>query len=147
MAVASISERAIDLLPTVRAAAPVLGISVFQPNERSTNIWRTVLGVVNGDRLFAASRHEDLDSFIVIAEAALVQRALDANASLDLRRGLPPDRLPWLKHAEIASKLFDIFAKVGPRTQMRNSPAAQMRNNLAENWSCYPSSLASGVAR
>ena len=29
---------------------------------------------------------------------------------------------------------------------MRNSPAAQIRNNPAENWSCYPSSLASGEA-
>ena len=37
-----------------------------------------MLGVVNNNRLLRSSRHEDLDSIIVIAVGALVERALDA---------------------------------------------------------------------
>jgi hypothetical protein len=57
---------------------PALGISVLQPNKRSADVRRTVLGVVNDHRLFGTSRHEDLDRVVTVAVGALVERALDA---------------------------------------------------------------------
>jgi hypothetical protein len=58
--------------------APTLGISVLEPDECSSNVARAMLGVVHDDRLFAPSRHEDLNGVIVIAIGALVERALSA---------------------------------------------------------------------
>ena len=57
---------------------PTLWITVLQPNKRSADVRRTVLGVVNDHRLFAPGRHEDFDGIVVIAVGALVERALDA---------------------------------------------------------------------
>jgi hypothetical protein len=57
---------------------PTFGISVLQPNKRRANIGRTMLDVVHDNWLFGASRHEDLDSFKVIAVGAFVERALNA---------------------------------------------------------------------
>jgi hypothetical protein len=52
--------------------------SVLQPNKRSSNISWNVFLVVDDDRLFAPSRHEDFDGIVVIAEATLVERTLNA---------------------------------------------------------------------
>jgi hypothetical protein len=66
-----------DMLDVLNIA-PVLGITVLQPNKRSGDVGRAVLGVVNNNGLFAPGRHEDLDRFVVIAVGALVERALNA---------------------------------------------------------------------
>jgi hypothetical protein len=58
--------------------APPIGIAVLQPNKRSSNISWNVFLVVDDDRLFAPSRHEDFDGIVVIAEATLVERTLNA---------------------------------------------------------------------
>ena len=55
---------------------PVLSVAVLQPNKRN------VFGVVDNDRLFSFSRHEDLDGIIVIAVGALIERALNAYQSM-----------------------------------------------------------------
>ena len=52
---------------------PVLGISVLQPDECSSDISWHMLEVMNDDWLFAPGWHEDLCCFVVIAEAALVE--------------------------------------------------------------------------
>jgi hypothetical protein len=44
--------------------APTIGIAVLQPNKRSSDVWWTMLGVVNNNGLFAASWHENFDSII-----------------------------------------------------------------------------------
>ena len=65
-----------------RKFTPVLRISVLQPNKRGADVRMTVLGVVNNNWLFAPSWHEDLDSVIVIAVGALIERTLNAVVSL-----------------------------------------------------------------
>jgi hypothetical protein len=72
-----LADRMLDVLNVT----PVFWISVLQPNKRSADVWWTVLGVVHDNRLFAPGRHEDLDGFVVIAEAALIERALDASST------------------------------------------------------------------
>jgi hypothetical protein len=47
--------------------APAIGIAILQPDECSADVWWTMLGVVNDDRLFAPSRHENFDSLIVMS--------------------------------------------------------------------------------
>ncbi len=63
--------------------APVLGITVLQPDEGSSNVSWNMFGVVNDHRLFAPSWHEDLDSIIVIAVSALIERALNAQSIIN----------------------------------------------------------------
>jgi type I restriction enzyme M protein len=58
--------------------APVLGITVLQPNKRSTNIRRTMLHVVNNNWLLRTSRHEDLDGVVTVTIGTLIERALNA---------------------------------------------------------------------
>jgi hypothetical protein len=58
--------------------APVLWITVLQPDKRSSDVRWAMLDVMHDDRLFTPSWHEDLDSLIVIAVGALVQGVLDA---------------------------------------------------------------------
>jgi len=67
--------------------APVLGISVLQPDEGSSDVSWDVFGVVDNDRLLRAGWHEDFDGIVVIAEAALVERALDASEAYDHAAG------------------------------------------------------------
>ena len=65
-----------DMLDVLHIA-PTIGITVLQPNKRSSDVGRTVLNVVHDDRLFAPGRHEDLDRFVVIPIGALIERALN----------------------------------------------------------------------
>ena len=76
---------------------PIDRIAVLQPEHAGCDVRRNVFDVVHDDRLFAASWHEDLDGFVVIAVRALVQGALDAMAVAlppGPKRDLPP-RVPW----------------------------------------------------
>ena len=52
-----------------------------EPDEGGTNISWYMLHVVDNDRLLGSSRHENFCCFVVIAEATLVERALDATAN------------------------------------------------------------------
>ena len=56
---------------------PVHGIAVLQPDEGSTNVSWNVFKVVNNNRLLRSSWHENFCCFVVIAEATLIERALD----------------------------------------------------------------------
>ena len=53
-------------------------ITVLQPDECSADVCWNVLHIVNNNWLFAPGRHENFCCFVVIAKAALVERALDA---------------------------------------------------------------------
>jgi hypothetical protein len=72
-----LAEHVIDVLHV----APVIWISILQPEHASCDVRWHVLDVVNNNGLFAPGGHEDLDGFIVIAIRTLVQRSLNANSS------------------------------------------------------------------
>jgi hypothetical protein len=91
-----VAEHVLDVLHV----APVLGITVLQPDECCTNIGWNVLGVVNNNRLFAPGRHENFHSRIVIAVGPFVQRSLDTSAApetdIDQRRiGMDEQQFYW----------------------------------------------------
>jgi hypothetical protein len=58
--------------------APVRRITVIQPEDRRGRVRRHVLDVRRVDRLLCSGRHEDLDSVVMVADGALVERALGA---------------------------------------------------------------------
>jgi hypothetical protein len=65
----------------------VLRITIFKPVDFSCHVWRNVFDVRNNNRLFSVCWHEDLDSFVVIADGALVERTLDDRDFGSKRRG------------------------------------------------------------
>jgi hypothetical protein len=98
-----------------RHVAPAFGISVLQPNESSADVGRAVPGVVNHDRLFAPSWHEDFHSSVVIALGPLVQRALNAS---ELVEGVSQKMLTQtLRHMEHDSLItnYDVTTGHSPR--------------------------------
>ena len=59
--------------------APILGVSVLQPEDAGSNIRRHVFDVLHDDRLFGAGRREDRHCIMAIAVGSLVERARRAH--------------------------------------------------------------------
>jgi hypothetical protein len=106
------AEDVIDVLHV----APVLGISVLQPEHAARWIWWTVLDVVNDNRLLRTS--ENLHCIVVIAVGALIERTLNASHLMagrppPVRKGpTPGGAVGWGNHARSMGELEEAFPGV-----------------------------------
>ena len=75
-----LAERVVDL-PGI---TPVRPVTFLQPEDARGDVGRHVLDVGRVDRLLGAGWHEDLDSWIIVADCLLVERTFDARVRLVL---------------------------------------------------------------